>query len=124
MELLLERFVYHTEQTSSVDEGLRTALTDVARAAVADVAGGVELDVVFARVGIPDPKPLAAHVQNHMKRFHIPCDEPAIVHYVVTAGPTVGGVPHPGCMEKHLPRNRKPTTEELIRAFRLCSGQA
>ena len=39
---------------------------------------------------------------------------------VVTLGGGVGGIPSAACIDSHLPKNRRPTEEELRKAWEAC----
>jgi hypothetical protein len=44
-----------------------------------------------------------------------------IGHYTVLVGGGANNVPSPDCMASHLPKDRRPTAEELKRAWEACT---
>jgi hypothetical protein len=93
------------------------AVTDGVGWATRQISHGAPPDQVLWLLGFDDAEKLAWDLQNVDREVEI---EEAVHFRIAFPGGSVRGIPNPKCIQAHLPRDRKPTPDEIRRAWNAC----
>lgn len=99
---------------------LKTIQYEIATGWAEAVVDGRDLEELLKRQGVTDRTPILAAADRYGAGDRI---ELAEGFFVVLDGPGIDDLPTAACIRSKLPQGRKPTEEELRRAFRECSNR-
>jgi hypothetical protein len=137
MQLLRELFVYNATSGMDVASAHKRTLLWAASEVSGKVANGEDLKYSLDAFGFHNVEKLSGLVNtrrefgsNFLPKIRIEDHEqtalfrhpvgPALFLIVTDPDGGVGGIPTPSCIESHLPKNRKPTADELRAAWKAC----
>jgi hypothetical protein len=126
-----ERFLEHTIQGATPSKAIYYAIIDAGFRLLERSKSDPHiiediLEQIQNRISLPMADELRFHLTQELrrsteytKRTKLP-PGPFIFGYIVTTGGGVQDIPDPACVEAHLPRDRKPTKEDIIKAWEAC----
>lgn len=133
--ILRELFVYYVQSGRPITDALRGVLIWGAIEISLKIDKGSELTDALGSIAMPlvEDQNLVRGIKTQMQRsqerstddlltanrMHL--NHAGMAFYIVTSGGGVGGIPTPECIKSHLPKGRKPTSQELRDAWEACA---
>jgi hypothetical protein len=116
--ILFQRFMAHIDADAEINVAWHSAVVESCDWATEAIARGAPPELVLHSLGLEDPERLAHDIRMAEGREKI---AGAAQLRVVFSGDSVKGIPSANCIQAYLPRDRKPTREEIQKAWHTCA---